>query len=93
MAFRILGDLSRDFNAKTVQNILHYHQTFFSIANNLLKDSNEQLIIQILRVLWNSSFNNKFMQEYIVKHIDLESIVNFLDSYHLSIQERAAGVI
>jgi hypothetical protein len=62
VAFRVFGDLSRDFNAETSKNILSYHQMFFQVANSCVESKDETMTLNVLRVFWNSSFNNTVMQ-------------------------------
>ena len=89
-----LAELCRDFNNSMTKIIIQYFQQFFSSFNNFLKSNDENLILTAERVLWNSSYNNRFIQKLIFDNIPVKSIFyQLLKSASLSIKERSAGVL
>ena len=45
IAYRIIGDLSRDFNSKTTAFMLQNYKTFFDCCNKDMMNQNEQIIL------------------------------------------------
>jgi hypothetical protein len=45
IAYRIIGDLSRDFNSKTTALMLQNYKTFFNYCNKDMMNENEQTIL------------------------------------------------
>ena len=89
------GNLCRDYNSVLTKIVIKYHKELFQMISEFLSSKQETLILPAGRVIWNCSFNNKYIQkltlDYIPEKIFLNLLVRF--SSFQDIQERIAGVL
>jgi len=90
-----LGNLCRDYNAVLTKIVIKYHKELFERIAEFLSSKQETLILPAGRVLWNSSFNNKYIQKLTLDYISEKILLNLLvnNSTFQNIQERIAGVL
>ena len=73
--------------------MLQNYATFFNFCNRDMMNKNEQIILYVLRVIWNSSYKNQVIQDYYGEHLNIENLGKLISHPHASVRERVCGVI
>lgn len=90
-----MGDLCKNHRKEATKILIQYDKDFFPCFLNFLNNKREQFILSSARVLWNASYDNRFMQKMIYDRISGKFLLNILlqNFSYQNIQERISGVL